>query len=119
MNQEETDNLNTQIDNSEIEFVILKKSQQTKVQDITQQFCQTYKEELMPVLLKLFKKLGGERTLPNSFYETTNTQTPKLKTLQKKKKKLHANISDKYRCENPQQNISKQNSIIYKKDHTL
>ena len=86
MNQEETDNLNTQIDNSEIEFVILKKSQQTKVQDITQQFCQTYKEELMPVLLKLFKKLGGERTLPNSFYETTNTQTPKLKTLQKKKK---------------------------------
>ena len=40
----------------------------------------------MPVLLKLFKKLGGERTLPNSLYETTNTQTPKLKTLQEKKK---------------------------------
>ena len=39
----------------------------------------------MPVLLKLFKKLEEERTLPNSFYETTNTQTPKPKTLRKKK----------------------------------
>ena len=39
----------------------------------------------MPVLLKLFKKLEEERTLPNSFYETTNTQTPKPKTLKKKK----------------------------------
>lgn len=39
----------------------------------------------MPVLLKLLKKLEEERTFPNSFYETTNTQTPKPKTLKKKK----------------------------------
>ena len=71
----------------------------------------------MPVLLKLFKKLEEERTLPNSFYETTNTQTPKPKTL--RKKKMHANISDKHRCKNPQQNISKQNSVIYEKCHIL
>lgn len=38
----------------------------------------------MPVLLKLLKKLEEERTFPNSFYETTNTQTPKPKTLKKK-----------------------------------
>ena len=73
----------------------------------------------MPVLLKLLKKLEEERTFPNSFYETTNTQTPKPKTLKKKKKKLHANISDKQRCKNPQENISKQNSIIYENYHIL
>ena len=30
---------------------------------------------------------------------------------------MHANISDKHRCKNPQQNISKQNSVIYEKCH--
>ena len=35
-----------------------------------------------------------------------------------KKRKLQANISDEYKCKNPQQNISKPNSTIYKKDHT-
>ena len=34
-----------------------------------------------------------------------------------KKVKLQANTSDEYRCKNPQQNIGKPNSTIYKKDH--
>ena len=37
---------------------------------------------------------------------------------QKKERKLQANIFDEYRYKNPQQNISKWNSTIYKKDHT-
>ena len=52
----------------------------------TGEFYQTYKEELIPVLLKQFQKIEGDRPLPNSFYEGTITLIPKPdKTLQKKK----------------------------------
>ena len=69
----------------------------------------------MPILLKLFQKIAEEGTVPNTFYEATNTLilNPDENNT---KRKLQVNITD--RCKNSQQNFSKQNSAIHQKAHT-
>ena len=74
LNQEEIERVNKLITNTEIE-TMLKISQKNKNPGpggCTGEFCQTFREELMPVL-KVFQKIAEEGTLLNSFYEATIT----------------------------------------------
>ena len=55
----------------------------------TGEFYQTYKEELILILLKFFQKTEEEGTLPKTFYEATLTMRPKPgKRYYQKKKKI-------------------------------
>ena len=58
LNQEETDNLNRVINSSKIEFITNKTPSKQKPRiSFTGDFYQTDKEELTPILLKLFQKM--------------------------------------------------------------
>ena len=43
----------------------------------TREFCQTFREELTSILLKLFQNITEGRTLLNSLYEASITLIPK------------------------------------------
>ena len=53
--------------------------------DFTGMIKQTFREELIAMLLKLFQKLSEEGVLSNSFCEASITLIPKSKLSQKKK----------------------------------
>ena len=90
------------ITSTEIETVIrnLPANKSPGPDGFTAEFYQKFREELTPILLKLFQKIAEEGKFPNSFYEATITLIPNL-TKMPQKRKLQANITDEHRCKNP------------------
>ena len=79
LNQKDIEIMKNPVTSTEIEAVIknLPKNKSPGPDGFTREFYQTFREELMPILLKLFQKTAEEETLPNSFYKATITLIPK------------------------------------------
>jgi gamma-glutamylcysteine synthetase len=79
LNQEDIKHLNRCISQNEIKAAIksLPKTKRPGHDGFSAEFYQTFKEELIPTLLKLFHYIEREGKLPNTFYEASITLIPK------------------------------------------
>jgi hypothetical protein len=87
LKQEDINHLNRSITQNEIDAAIksLPKKKSPGPDGFSAEFYQTFHEELIPTLLKLFHEIEREETLPNSFYEASITliQKPDKNTSKK------------------------------------
>ena len=80
LNQEEVETLNRPITRAEVEPAINSLPTKTKnpgPDGFTAEFSQTYKEELVPFLLKLSQTIQKKGIHPKSFYDTNIILIPK------------------------------------------
>ena len=88
LNEEEAENLNRRITADEIEAVIKKLPtyKSPGPDGFTGEFNTAFKEELTPILHRLFKKIQNDGSLPNSFYEASIILIPNQTKTQERKK---------------------------------
>ena len=79
LNQEEIESINRPVTSTEIETLVknLATNKSSGPDGFTGAFFETFREELTPILLKLFQNIAEGKTLPNSFYEATIMLIPK------------------------------------------
>ena len=79
LNEEEAENLNRPITADEIEAVIKKlpTHQSPGPHGFTGEFYKAFKEELTPILHRLFEKIQNDGRLPNPFHEASIILIPK------------------------------------------
>ena len=85
--------MNRPITSTEIKTVIknLPTNKSPESYGFTGKFYQKFREELIPILLKLFQKIAEDGTLPDSFDKATITLIPKPD-----KNITHTNVSGQY-----------------------
>ena len=107
MNQEEIEIMNISMTSNEIETVIkhLPTNKNPGRDGFTGEFYQIFREELTPILLKVFQNSRGRNT-PKLILRNHNHPDTKTRKRCHRKRKLQANIFDENRCKNPQQNIN-------------
>jgi hypothetical protein len=101
LNQYQISNLNRPITTNKIDTVIkifpTKRSSEPDGSNAV--FYQSFKEELMPILLKVFHKMQTEGILPNLFHVATVNLIPKPRK-NPTNKEIHINFLYKQRCKN-------------------
>ena len=109
--------MKNQITSNEMQAVIKNPPPQKKSPGpdvFTDEIYQTFREELMPILLKLFQKIAEEGTLPNSFLRGHHHSDTKTKDNTEKENyrpvslmNTHAKILNKILANRIQQHIKK------------